>query len=441
MFSIEKLLNFALSDESIFLLLRGALTNDLAIANPYYLQIANFYDDFYQKYSGLPQDGDLKIWLSDFPDNQRTALKSAIQHVRAQDISGYTKDYVIDEAVDGLRNVATKNAIKRMDSTTNTSPEVMADMLDQINKIRTATLSNLVDLKDTGRWLRIKEEHEVKWKSRIRKLDKYIGGFGDELVFVLAGTGVGKTTALLNFGKAAAFEGANVLHISLELFDSATAHRYYRRIAEATKDEFSADYEKVKELVEHWMGYSKGNIHITYYPAFSISVLDVKNIVRQYVEEYGHVDFIILDYLDLLEADKSYRNLDGWAKLGRMSHEIRALCSEYEATVISAAQANREGIDASSLKMKHMAGSVQKLQAADIVIGLMQDEEEALVNQGRLGLLKVRENPGKGMEIPLYIDMDRMTMLDLDDPDSQRLIKERSKENAIQQQLYGADEE
>ena len=428
MFSIEKTLKYAFSDESSFVMLRNAICNELAVSNSYYLQLSNFYNEFYSEHKSLPKKGDIKVWLKSKNEKQRPILKSAYENIISQDISDYTKEFVLNEAVTGLREKATKNAINRMEATGTTSPELMADMLEQINSIKTAHLGNVVDIRDVNEWLPLEDDLELKWKTGIQKLDRYIGGIGSELIFVMGGTGIGKTTFLINLAKSIAAQGGNVLHISLELFDRITAHRYYRRIAEASKDEFIHEYDNVKGLVDHWLRWVDGNIHIVYHPAFSISVSDVKAIVRQYVDEYGDVDLVILDYLDIISADKGYGRMDSWEKLGRMSHEIRSVCPEHDTAVASAAQANREGMDASRLKYRHMAGSVQKLQAADLVFGLMQDDEEQEVNQGRLINLKVRESPGKGQEIPLYIDMDKMFILDLDHPDSQRIIREEMEE-------------
>ena len=437
MFSLEKTLHIAFSDEPSFLSLRKAITNDLAISNVYYLKLAKFFDEFYTKHKELPKQGDVQLWLSTQGAEQKLALKSAYEHILNQNTEKYTNKFVVENVISALREKATQNAIKRMEATKNTSPEVMADMLDKVNEIKTATLKNVVDIRETAKWLRLEDDVNIKFKTGIQKLDSFIGGIGDELVFVMAGTGIGKTTFLINMAKSIASQGGNVLHITLELFDRATAHRYYRRISEATKPDFIHSYSDVKGLVDHWFKWVDGNVHIVYYPAFSINVDDVKNIVRQYVDEHGHVDMVILDYLDLLEGSGSSKYSDGWERLGRMSHEIRSLCPEYETAVASAAQANREGMDARTLKYKHMAGSVQKLQAADLVFGLMQTPEELEVNQGRLINLKVRESGGRGSEFPLYIDMDKMFMLDLDHPDSQRLIREeQEKQNALRQQIY-----
>ncbi len=241
----------------------------------------------------------------------------------------------------------------------------------------------------------------------------------------MAGSGVGKTTCLINFGMAAALHGARVLHISFELNLQPTLHRYYRRIAEANRGEFFSNIAGVEARVNHYLKLAKGGIDVLYLPAYSHTTQDVKLLVDLYTETHGGLDVLILDYLDLLTVSGAQSKFSRPEQLMRQSHEIRSICSEHEATVLTATQATRAGADADQLRMSHIAGSVGKFQAADIVLGLAQSDELEEIDQAVLGLLKMRENPGRGELLPLALDLDLMYIGDLDSHDSRRLRQGR----------------
>ena len=70
-----------------------------------------------------------------------------------------------------------------------------------------------------------------------------------------------------------------------------------------------------------------------------------------------------------------------------------------------------------------MADAYAKARAADIVIGLSHTQEEQEAHQARYTLLKVREGQVGG-EFPVYYNMDRMMISDLDHSATKRVQAE-----------------
>ena len=425
MITVDTLLAAALRSRRSFATLRRAVTSDLAVPNPWQLDLMRFAADHVDQYGDVPREGDVMLWVESQPETRQESLRAAWRGLARQDLSSYTEDHLTDAAAETFREKAVATAVARLAALGNPTAAQFAEMSEQVKRIRPITIDGLAALEDVDAHMRVSRDEGRRVSTGIEKLDEVLGGgFEQELVFLLAGTGVGKTTFLVNRLVAATLHGSRCLHISLELSASKTLHRYYRRIADAHRGEFFDDYSGVEARVRHWLRLAGGSTHVLYLPAYGPTMDDIRTTVEMFAEMHGGIDVLALDYLDLLARSSTQRGLRTDEQLGILSHEIRTICTTMDAEVITASQANREGLTADKLTLKHMAGAIAKAQAADVVMGLVQNEDEARMCQARLGLLKMRDYPGKGVEIPCHYDMDKMMIMDLDDP-SARLRRQR----------------
>lgn len=419
--SVDTLVAVAFKSRRAFTTLRRAITSDLAVADPFVLDLCRFAAEHVDDYGEIPRKGDVGLWIDSEPEERRAALRESWRRISRQDVSEFTEDNLADRAVEILRTAAASTAAKRIGRMTvgdGDPTDTILTLAEEIKRIRPVRLDGLANLADYDVYLRPGREEGRRVATGIEKLDRFLGGgLMQELVFLMAGTGGGKTTFLVNRLVAAALRGAHCLHVTLELATVKTLHRYYRRIADADRGEFFEDPDAVEGRVSHWLRFASGSVHVLYLPAYTPTVADVKATVEIFADAHGELDVLALDYLDLLSREGMGRRLRTDEHLGMMSHEIRTICTTMDAEVITASQSNRQGLDADRLSLKHMAGAIAKAQAADVVLGLVQDDEERQMRQGRLGLLKMRDYPA-GYEIPVHFDMDRMLILDLDHPDA-----------------------
>jgi hypothetical protein len=419
----ELILAAAMRSEMVAEELSDILRSDLALANPYYLNIAQFMVGFLNEYNRLPQQGDYGVWAQSLAESQRPAVISALADINRQNLSGYTFEYLASEAAKQLQTVAARNAVARLNTIRDVTPEILKGISEEVESLKSVSLDGLANIAEVHKYLQPPRDDAHVITTGIPALDRWIEGWKEELWFLLAESGLGKTTTLINFGKAAALTGHNVLHISLENALSPSIHRYYRSIAQVDRGAFRSDLAGVESRLHHWVKFVKGSIHVIYVDAFSIHCEDVLKMVARFVRRYGRLDLLSLDYLDLLAPAPSVLNKPEHQQLGHASHRIRTICPTYHASVLSAAQATRESFGR-RLQMQSMGASIEKLRAADGVLGLSQTEEEAEQNQARLSGLKTRESAGRGREIPVYYNMDLMMVADLDHPNTQRIIAE-----------------
>lgn len=423
MLRIETIIAAAMRHREVAGSLGDALRNDLVVSNPLYRNILEFYMGFWEERRMPPKNGDVELWLQGIPDAQRGSAKESWHRLMHEDLTSYTPEYLAEQALPALQQAATRNALARLNATTDLTPDLLHNLNEQVESVQSIGLQDLADIRDVERWA---HNEELEWTipTGIPSLDRYIGGWSEELVFVLADSGVGKTTFLINTGQHGALIGKKVFHITFELSKARTMHRYYRRITETDLPSYRSNIDRLIKEAKHWLSHAKGQLHVHYEPAYTVDPVMLGVLVDRYAQKFGGVDMIVVDYLDLMIPTRRSNRSSLYEDLGRITHEVRALCPEYNCTVISAAQATRAQ-GRTRLHMADMSDSYGKVRGAGIIGGLVQTEEEADNHQGRFGLLKVRDNPGRGVEIPLFIDLDRMMFADLDHPNTLRIMREQ----------------
>lgn len=427
MISLERIISQALKTPTVLSMLRSALISPLVVSNPYHRQVVEWASKFWTEHRSLPRSGDYEFWVGTLTEPLQSGVRGALSDLLRDTKEDWTPEYIATAVGNVLKQVAARNAVARLETMVpDVSPIIFQEMADAVKAVEPVTLHGLLGLEDTQEILFAAREEESVIKSGIEALDRHIGGWRvGELVFMMADTGMGKTSALVNFGVAAALYGANVLHFTFELSAENTLKRQIRRISEADKHLIRDHPQTVVDKVGHWLRFAKGSLHTLYQPAYSVGEEELEALIEQYIGMHGQVDLVILDYLDLMRPPPGQKAEH--EALGKLSHSVRNLGPKFSATMMSATQANRTSHRRTHLRLDTMGTAYSKAQAADIILALMQTEEEYAVNQARMGILKARENPGRGVEIPLFVDMDIMLLADLDHPNTQRIIDGRHK--------------
>lgn len=413
--NIHEVFALALTDISAASSLQEALRSDLVVPDPYLHRCGVFLYEFLNEHQSLPKPGDWAVWADALPEMQRDGVRGVLAIVRRQQVDHYTADFVVEAAVTDLRNAAAKVALTRMHSLAELTPEALAGFAAEIEAIKPVSLAGLARLRDVDAWIRPPAVEALR-PTGFKMLDRWLGGgFGPELIFIMADSGVGKTTILCNFGKSAMEHGARVLHVTLELATHPAMQRYYRRIAEVNKTQIRREVVETTGKVQHWLRYAKGSLSVLFQEAYTLNPESLRALCRQFVATEGGLDTLIIDYIDLMAPPDDAQRLSEYQQLGRISHLVRNFKEEFGCTIISATQSAR-GASAIRPRLSDMGDSYNKVRAGDGIFALVQTEEELEAHQARLVALKVRESPGKGREIPLYANMDLMSFLDMTSP-------------------------
>lgn len=421
--SLEHVVAMAIRDRNVLDQLGNALRSDLCLANPFYRQLVAFADDFILDHRKLPELGDWEMWLDTLTAGMvRDGTREALGKLMALDLTTYTPEYFASNALEQLQKAAVQVARARLNELQNLSLPTFTKLAGQLEKIQPSSIQGLARLADLNIWVTPMRE-EALIPTGFPTLDKMIGGWGKELWILFADTKVGKSMLMQNFLANAARLGNRCLHVTLELGLRPQIHRYYRQIAQATRAEFVTDTKEVRRRLRHWLRFAKGEIILLEFPAFSLDPDTLKRVIERLNRSVGEINVLGLDYLDLLTLPQRSSAGRAYEDLGRITHELRSLCSGFDLTVLTPSQAVRRPQFADRLVIKDMGDSYQKVRGADGLISLVQTPEEKEVLQGRLGLLMSRDSGGGANEIPLYINRDLALIQELDHPNTVELMR------------------
>lgn len=221
---------------------------------------------------------------------------------------------------------------------------------------------------------------------------KMKGGLGrTEMGVVIAPPGRGKTTWLINMGKAAANAGYNVIHYSLENNEKQIIRNYDVCMLEKDMDYIKQNTAASIKALLNIKKYKKGEVRVKKYPTKGATINTIKAHLRQLEVVYGFKpDMIIIDYGAILKPLSDFK--DKRNAIEANYEDIRALADEYNCAVWTAAQGNRSSLSKKIVTIADLAEAFAIANVADFMIALCQTKKEKLKGVMRYFIAKQRDN-------------------------------------------------
>ncbi|MDW8046372.1 MAG: replicative DNA helicase [Chloroflexota bacterium] len=216
-------------------------------------------------------------------------------------------------------------------------------------------------------------------RTGFRDLDVLLGGLKrSDLIVIGARPSVGKSSFALGIARNAAVnERANVAFFSLEMSAEQLAIRLLS--AESNVDSTRLRLGQQTELEERRIIRATGVLaeaNIWFDDSPVLSVAELRSKARRLAGEHG-LDLIIVDYLQLLQADGIYRTRENRVQeISYISRTLKSLARELDVPVVALAQLSR-AIESRHPRIPMLSdlrdsGSIE--QDADIVIFLNREE-------------------------------------------------------------------
>ena len=244
------------------------------------------------------------------------------------------------------------------------------------------------------------------------KLDDLLGGLeGGDMVVIGARPGVGKSALVTQITSALAKDGHRVGFYNLEMQNKQMYERFIvsesgiglTRLKRATR--FLGDekerFDKANAVLSE-----RSNIVITSTGGKSVSEIR---------SESKHMDYdiIIIDYLQLLKAESTYRG-NRTAEVGEISRAIKNLAMELNIPIIALSQLNRASVGREdkepTMSELREAGSIE--QDASVIILLWNLDEEDSTKKG----CKVEKNrQGQNGKVVMKFNGDYMRFEETDE--------------------------
>lgn len=256
----------------------------------------------------------------------------------------------------------------------------------------------------------------------IDELDKRgVGPMRGELLTFMAPSGMGKTWALMHFGKWALLQRMTVVHITLEMSEARCSQRYLQSFFAVSKREAEVmipGFRKGRDGAMEDMFYDKVHrltledpdirtklqskitrefrrrapLIIKQFPTGSLTMSQLTAYLDG-LERYHKIipDMLVLDYPDLMAVDAKNLRTD----LGELMKNIRGLCVERNMAGVVASQTNRESTNAKLVRASHASEDFSKVAISDTVLTYTQTLQEKKMGLARLFVDKSRNEEGK----------------------------------------------
>lgn len=242
------------------------------------------------------------------------------------------------------------------------------------------------------------------------KLDDLLGGLeGGDMIVIGARPGVGKSAFVTQVTTSLARSGKRVGFYNLEMQEKQVYERFVvaesgigltrlRRAVRFLGDE-EERFRRANEVLE-----KEDRIIIT---TGSKAMSEIRNESRH----MGY-DVIIIDYLQLLRADKTYRG-NRYAEVGAISRAIKALAMELNIPIIALSQLNRvsenrEGKEPTMAELRE-AGDIE--QDASVILLMWNMSKDS----SRKGIKIEKQRQGRTGKIVLRFNGDLMRFEETDE--------------------------
>jgi replicative DNA helicase len=229
--------------------------------------------------------------------------------------------------------------------------------------------------------------------------------------------------ALVHLGVAALKKGLNVVHYTLELGDKVIAQRYDSCITGISLSEIINHKDQVFNAVQG----IKGSLLVKEYPTKSASTATIKAHLDK-LKARGHkVDFVIVDYGDLLRPvtkDREKRQ-----ELESIYEEMRGIAQIHDCCLWTASQTNRTGLNAEVITMESISEAFNKCFVADFICTISRTIKDKAANEGRMYVAKNRNGPD-GIVYPLFMDTKNVAIkvLQKSDESADQIIAKSAKD-------------
>lgn len=200
-----------------------------------------------------------------------------------------------------------------------------------------------------------------------------------ELGIIMGAPGMGKTSLLTRFGVAAAFQGKNVFHYTIETPLNEIKIKYLQAISGATsifKDNDISSKEISTDVLNklNWLSGFRGNLILHEFP--SPKTLDIESHINVCMAQGIKPDIVLVDQIDDMEPNKTQKWHSEWAIPGEVCKDLIALGKRYFFPVWATTWANREAFEKEYVTEKHMGGSFDKVKRSTVLLALCQTKKD-----------------------------------------------------------------
>lgn len=424
---IEKLLFKQILTDKAYLNICSSIFDKRWIKTEHLGSVINLVLKFHDKYQTVPSIKTIKALFK--RHIEKSKLDIDISEVNELIDSSINLELDIDRSIiaNNIKGFIRKQALwysilDNVNDIERNSDGVLEKCLDRFDKVTKITFNDtdfgmnyFSDEAIESHWEYIKNP-EAKIPTRWQAVDKYTnGGFlksGKSLYIIMAQAGLGKSLMLSNLAYNFIRQNLSVVVISLEMSQDVYAMRFDAHISQNNINALAENStDSINKIKEFYKNYPESNLYIKEYPPRSIKTADIELYLENLKLAGKKIDVVIVDYLNLVLPDHSSDNMYQGAL--NVSEKLRALSYKFNCPVITAVQANTEGMNNENIGMENISESRGIAHTADFIIGLYQmpeDRENSLI-KGRI--LKNRLGGQVGKVLTFKLNDENLVLSDI----------------------------
>ena len=331
--------------------------------------------------------------------------------------------YTISKIHDFVRQQNLKGAVVKAVEAIETGDLNLAEvelnkgLRSQVNVFEQGT--NMADSKDALDFL---DDLDEGIRTGIVELDKRdIIPRAGEMLLIIAPMKKGKSWGLMHLGKMAILQRKTVVHITLEMSEKRVKQRYIQSFFSITKREAtikipvfktdalgrltSIEYDEITRPTFNDPNIRKtltakvkkeftkrSPLVIKQFPTSSLTINELDAYLDS-LERFHKIvpDMLVVDYPDLMKIDSGNLRID----TGTIFKQLRGMAIRRNFALVTATQANAEGMKAKLVTDSMVAEDKSKIATADIVLTYSQTLEEKALGLARIFVSNARNDADK----------------------------------------------
>lgn len=386
-----QLINQIISDKSFARSIIDVMEQNY-FENKYFKIIIQMIKEYYKKYESSPSFETLE-----------QITKSEIQNKLALKILLDTLSKIAIAPTDGSRFVQEKalkfckqqelqKAIHKAQKVIDGGEFENYDALEQM--VREALQVGEIDLGSHDVFFNLDEVLNDDFRHPIPMgipgIDKLLkGGLAKaEIGVILAPTGVGKSTMLTKIANNAFNLGYNVLQIFFEDNPKIIQRKHFTLWTGIAPDDLSNRKDEVMTKVQNIQETMSNRLILEKLPSDTMTMLQIKNLIRKKIAEGFKIDMVLLDYIDCVVPDKNLG--DEWKSEGSVMRGFEAMCHELNIAGWTATQGNRSSISSEVVTTDQMGGSIKKAQVGHVIISVAKTLSQKEMKLATIAITKSR---------------------------------------------------
>jgi len=402
-------------------------------------EIYTFIKSYFNDYNEPPQSSQIRVHcdeLTGFTDDEYKSMMKTVDDISKAPSSKLewcmkeTEKWARDRAVfnvlsEGITLWSDIKDGKKVKTT-------LGSIAEQMNKASSLSFDTKVgsdyveDVEERIDYLTTKEK---RVPTHLSMMDKILaGGFPVKtLNCFLAPTNVGKSLVMCAIASEMLKRGTKVLYVTLEMSVFEIQKRIDANLSNKGMARLLEDEpHQIRESLHTAIGNCKGQLVVEEYPTASVDTGVVKTLLEDLRHKKNFVpDIVFLDYLNLFNSSRVSSSSGMYYVVKSITEELRGIAVQYELPIVTATQSNRDGFNSSDLDLTNTSESIGLSAGVDWQCGIIRNDQLDDLGQVQFKQLKNRYfNKSEMTRFVLNIDVDKMKLVDLDDPNMDDSLNE-----------------